>query len=183
MRPGRRAERRYDTPPEVRGGSGRREQPAAGRRARRGTSPPRHTLRPRLRHQRRGHHHRRLRDRGRVQSGPRPGDDGAHIRHDRAGDRGVAGRGRAALTSRQPGSPSAASTPSGASSQPSEARPDVRPARGARPTRYRGFWADTSATTPKWSDNLVPPSMLLITPNDSAAKSSLRAIWSMQLRP
>ena len=47
---------------------------------------------------------------------------------------------------------------------------------------YEGL-ADNSATTPKWSDNSVSPCMLLITPRDSAARSSLNATWSMVRRP
>ena len=65
--------------------AGGREQPAPGRRAGRRAAQAGHSLRSRLRHQRGRHHQRRRRDRGRVQGGARPRDDGADIRDDRAG--------------------------------------------------------------------------------------------------
>ena len=49
---------------------------------------------------------------------------------------------------------------------------------GWRPS-YGKRRADTSATTPKWSDNFLTSWRLLIASNDSTDRSSLSAMWSM----
>ena len=49
--------------------------------------------------------------------------------------------------------------------------------------RYGSSRAESSAKTPKWSDSLRSPFMLLITPKYSATRSSVRTMWSMLLRP